>query len=808
TKIVRLRDIANVYDGLRKEESAIYVNGNPAVYIIVQKQTGTNSVKTVDNVKEKLKKIQKEVPYGIQIEVIRDTTKIIKNSLNSVINSVLTGAVLAILILFLFLRSFKSVTIIGIAIPISVVITLMLMYFFNLTLNIMTLSGLALGIGMLVDNSIVILENIFRYREKGAKHTVSSIVGAEEMMGAITGSTLTTVVVFAPVIMFKNQLGMIGELFSSLAFVVVISLLCSLAVATLLVPVLTSKYLKITTRLEDPLTGPLKFFDNILEDFWSGMSRGYEKALKFVLRHRKMTILIIFLMFVGSLCLIPIAGFEFIPQSDDDSVTLNVEMPIGTSLDITKSIMNQIELVVKKDIKGYKDIIVRCGKKGFFGFLGSNESHKGSIMITLPEFKDRIDTSTMVKQKLRKYFNDFPSAKFEFSSGMMRGRSSSPIDVIVKSNDLDKGKAVSEKIRDLIKKHMPEITEPLINLKDGLPQIEIKIDRDKAYSLGLNIYTIGQEIRANIDGITVSKFRESGSEYDILLIANPNDRDSLPDLEKIFVVNQSGVKVPLSNFAFFERTTGPVNINRENQTRVIHITGGIIPEAKLNEVEVKLRNLIKQEIPQDDAVIIDFSGDFAELMKYGIKFIMILIIAMALVFGVMAAQFESFLDPFIIFFTMPLTLIGVIGIHLLTGEKFSIYTAVGLVVLVGVVVNNGIVLLDYANLLRNRDMSIFDATVTAGGNRLRPILMTTLTTILGLLPMAFFKGEGTDLSQPLAKTMLGGLTVSTFFTLFLIPTIYSIFSEISDKRKVKKEAKRQRQLENRKKRLQERLEAK
>jgi len=805
TKIVRLRDIANIYDGLKKEENAIYVNGNPAVYIIVQKQSGTNSVKTADNVLARLKKIQKEVPYGIEIEVINNSTKIIKSSLNSVVNAVLSGAILAILILFLFLRSFKSVTIIGVAIPISVVITLMLMYFFNLTLNIMTLSGLALGIGMLVDNSIVILENIYRYREKGAKHTVASIIGSEEMMGAITGSTLTTVVVFVPVIMFKNQLGMIGELFASLAFVVVISLLCSLGVAVLLVPVLTSKYLKINTRLEEPLSGPFKVLDDMLENFWSSLSHAYEKALKFILRHRKITIIVIFLTFVGSLILIPVAGFEFMPQSDEDSVTLNVELPIGTSLDITKGIMSQIELVVRNDVKGFKDIIVRCGEKGFFGFLGATESHKGSIMITLPDYKDRIDTSSVVKEKLRKYFNDFTSVKFKFGGGMMRGRSSSPIDVLIKSNDTDKAKVVAEKIRDIIIKKIPEIREPLIDLKDGLPQIEIKIDRDKAYSLGLNIYNIGQEIRANIDGVTASKFREGGSEYDILLISSENDRDALPDLEKIFVMNQSGIKVPLSNFAYFEKTTGPVKINRENQMRVIHVTGGLAPKVKLNEVEAKLRMLIKEEIPQDDSIIIDFSGDFAELMKYGMKFIMILIIAMALVFGVMAAQFESFLDPFIIFFTMPLTLIGVIGIHLLTGEKFSIYTAVGLVVLVGVVVNNGIVLVDYANLLRNRNMSIFDATVMAGGNRLRPILMTTLTTVLGLLPMAFFKGEGTDLSQPLAKTMLGGLTVSTFFTLFLIPTIYSIFSELTEKRKIKKDKKRERQLENRKKRLAEKI---
>ena len=797
---IRLRDIANVFDGLKDEENSVLINGQPGVYLTIQKQSGQNSVKTADNVLKRLKSVKNEIPAGIDINIIHDTTKIIRNSLKTVVSSVVSGALLAIIILFIFLRSLKSVFIIGISIPLSVVITLMLMYFFNLTLNLMTLTGLALGIGMLVDNSIVILENIYRYREKGAKHSIASIVGSQEMMTAITASTLTTISVFAPIVLFKSQLGMIGELFSGLAFTVVISLISSLLVALLLVPVLTSKYLTISTRLEDPLSGNLKTLDDALEKFWTGFGIVYTNALRVILKHRVITIVLIIVIFIGSLFLIPIAGFEFMPQGAEDSVSVSVELPIGTTLDETKAIMSQVEYMAKNEIKGYKDIVASSGEKSFMGFLGSTQSHKGELMVTLPSYKDRIDDSFTVKEKLRKHFNDFPSAVFQFTQNNMGG-SSSPIDIIIKTNNLIKGKQIADKIVAILKEKVPLVTEPVIDMKDGLPQIEIVIDRDRVYSLGLNIMSIGSELRANIAGINSSTFREGGSEYDILVTLDKNDKNTLPDLEKIFVVNTMGKKIPFSSFARFEKTTGPISIRRENQTRVIHITGGIKKGAKLNVVEMEVRKLIKQEIPQDDEVVIEFSGDFAEMMKYFQKFILILVISIALVFGIMAAQFESFLDPFIIFFTIPLTLIGVIGIYVLTGQKFSIFTAVGLVVLVGIVVNNGIVLVDYANLLRSRNMSIIDATAEAGGNRLRPILMTTLTTILGLAPMAFIKGEGSDLSQPLALTVLGGLTVSTFFTLFLIPVIYSRFSEMSEKRNIKKEQRRLKRLEHRKMKL-------
>ena len=811
THVVRLRDIANVYDGLKKAEDLVFVNGLPSVYVIVQKQTGMNSVKTANNVYKRLKKLDNEIPKNVKLEVIYDSTKLIRNSLKQVSTSAISGALLAIIILFLFLRSFKSVLIIGLSIPVSIIITMMLMYFFGFTLNIMTLAGLALGIGMLVDNSIVILENIFRYREKGAKLTTSAILGSTEMINAIVASTLTTICVFAPVAMFKNQLGMYGELFSGLAFTVVFSLASSLLVAIFLVPVLSSKYLPLHSQLERNLTGFAKTFDDTMNDLLNKLDNAYKNGLKYVLTHRKQAILIIFGIFIFSLFFAGKPGFQLTPESDEDVLELSIELPIGTKLDITKNISEQLEGIIKKEVKGYKNIVTTAGEKSFFGFLGASQSHKGQLLITLDDDPSkRIETSSEIKSILRKHFNDFPSVIFSFGSGHGMGGNASPIDILVKSNDFKRAREIAHSIKDMIKENVPEVTEPSIDLKEGLPQVEIFIDRGKAYSLELNIASIGKEVRANIDGIASSQYREGANEYDILVILDPKDRDAIPDLEKIFVLNSSGKRIPLSNFAHLERTTGPVNIKRENQIRTIHVTGGLEKtvevngkktKVKLNEVESKIKNLIDEKIPQDDDLIIDFSGDFADLIEYGIKLILILLISIALVFGVMASQFESFLDPFIIVFTIPLTLIGVVWMYVLTFEQFSILALVGLVVLAGVVVNNGIVLVDYTNLLVKRGYSVINACIEAGGNRLRPILMTTLTTILGLLPMAFVKTEGSDLSRPIAKTVVGGLTVSTIFTLFLIPVIYSIFTQQRMKLEKKRELKHQERLEIRKEKL-------
>lgn len=797
-KAIRLRDIANVFDGYKNEDTLVYINGNPGVQLIVQKQSGTNSVQIAENVRTRLEKINKEMPSGVAVSEIFNTTDIIKSSINQVSSTAIIGAILAVIVLFIFLRSMKATFIIGMTIPVSLIITLMLMYFAGLTLNIMTLAGLALGVGMLVDNSIVILENIFRYREKGAKLSSAAILGSQEMINAITTSTLTTICVFAPIIIFKSQLDIYGELFAGLSFTVVISLTASLIVAVTLIPVLASHYLPISSRKQRPLKGILRTIDDFMEIRFTNLDNAYKRTVARVLKHKITTIIVIVLIFVGTMALIPGAGFQFMPSQMDDMIQVSVELPQGTRLSETESVLLQFESIIREEINGFEEIIIQAGTKSFMGFLGSAETHKGTVMVNLPPFDKRIDNSDIVKEKLRSHFNDFPSAVFSFGSSMGGGFQNSPVDILIKTEDLEQSKQVAERIQELLEDRFPEITEPVVDIKDGLPQVEIFIDRDKLYSFGLNIYTVGQEIKASIDGITASRYRDRGSEYDILIILDDEDRNELPDLDKIFVTNMGGQRIPLASFASYERTMGPVSIIRENQTRTVHVTAGTVPGTSVNEIAVKVEKMIKEEIPAQEGMVIEFSGDYANLMKYGIKLIIIILVAVFLVFGVMASQFESFLDPFIILFTIPLSLIGVVLLYIVTGEMFNILTAVGLIMLSGIIVNNGIVLVDYINLLRKRGRSITEACIEAGGNRLRPILMTTLTTVLGLIPMAFFPGEAAALVNPIGKTVVGGLSFGALLTLFLVPVIYAIFNEASEKRSKRKERRKQKRREERK----------
>ncbi|MDR1277378.1 MAG: efflux RND transporter permease subunit, partial [Treponema sp.] len=787
---VYLRDLADVIDGYRDETSTVYVNGQPSVMMMVQKQSGKNSVQTAKALRERLERIAREIPQDVKISEVFNTTDTIENSLNEVTSTAVSGALLAILILFIFLRSIKPTLIIGISIPVSLIVTIMLMYFAGLTLNLMTMAGLVLGIGMLVDNSIVILENIYHYREKGAKLNTAAVLGTSEMLIAITASTLTTICVFAPLVMFQGLLEMAGEMFAGLAFTVVISLTISLVVAIFLVPVLSSHYFPLVTRKQKPLTGFFAPIDRVFQNFFTWLDDAYRKAVDRVLRHKIMVIGALLVLLIGSIVMIPRIGWVFMPEQEADSVTINATLPMGTPLPETEAVLRQLEAIVRREVQGYERIMVNSGGGGM---LQSGSSNAGSVRINLVKFEDRIDSADDIKAKMRAHFNEFPGVSFSFSGGSFGGMGSgSPVDIILRTDDLEKGKATAERIAALLTERIPEVREPQVDLKDGLPQIEIELDRDRLYALGLNTYTVGNEIKAAVDGITATRYKIDGTNYDVVLILAEADRSTRPALDHIFVNSQTAGRVPLSSFASYKEGTGPMTINRENQSRVIHVTAGAVPGAKLNQLEDKVRALITSEIPAEDDLIIEFAGDNAEMMKMMSRFALILIVAAFLVFGVMASLFESFRDPFIIIFTIPLSVIGIVAIYLMTGDTFNILTAVGLLVLVGVIVNNGIVLVDYTNLLRKRGLSLHDACVEAAGNRLRPILMTTLTTILGLVPMAFFPGEGSEMVAPIGKTVLGGLSFGTLMTLFLMPAVYAIMNKRSEERDAKAEARRER----------------
>ena len=769
-----LRDIAAVTLDYDEVEGYLYINGEPGILLNIQKQSGTNSVEVVDRVLETLEEIRTILPQGVEIEISYDSTQIIRNTITQVTGSALYGGLLATLILLFFLRNLRATLVIAIAIPISVIVTLMLMYFANLTLNIMSLTGLAVGVGMLVDNSIVILENIYRYRERGNTSQIAAISGTREMLRPITASTLTTICVFAPIVAFKSQLEILGVLFSDLAFTVVISLSASWFTAVFLVPTLASVWLplQLASTTQPALGARISHFFKGLQE---GITNVYQDVLLWSLAHRLHTIVILGLLLVASLFAIPILGFEFLPPEEEDTVTISVRMPAGTALATTEEVLYQLEEYVKENIEGYSDLLVEVSGSSF---LGGSQSHRGSLTINLPPFEDRVEDFGEMQQIIRPFFDTVPSANFFFGEGgggrgSGLGFNAPPIDIVVSSNDYQKARQTAEHIRDIILEH-PDVVEPDVDVEPGLPELEIYINRERAYSFGLSMENVGNEIRANVAGINAGTFREGPSNYDIRLISAELDRDEIPDLNEIYVVGSSGTRVALANFTEFRRSTGPIEINRENQARSVHVTATLVPGAQAVTVEPQLLARIQREIPAEGDLIITFSGEYAELQRYFLQFIIIMLIAVALVFGIIAAEFESFRDPFIVFCSIPFLLVGVIIIYIMGSEPFSMFGAVGIVMLAGIVVNNGIVLVDYTNLLIKRGMSVNEACLQGGISRLRPILMTTLTTTLGLIPIAFFQGENATLVQPIAKTVVGGLLFNMVVSLFLVPTLSSL----------------------------------
>jgi HAE1 family hydrophobic/amphiphilic exporter-1 len=812
---ILLRDIADVYEGYKDETSIVLVNNQASVMLMVQKQSGKNSVQTAKDLRVRLERMKAELPPDILISETFNSTDIVENSLSQVTSAAVSGALLAVLVLFLFLRSFKPTLIIGISIPVSIIVTILSMYFAGLTLNLMTMAGLVLGIGMLVDNSIVILENIYHYREKGAKLKTAAVLGTSEMIVAITASTITTICVFAPLVMFQGLLEVAGEMFAGLAFTVVISLGISLLTALFLVPILASHYLPLVTRKQKPLTGKPAELDEKFQKFFAWLDLKYKDAVKKLLmggitlnipvkdkqtkiknykeikiKNKVWVIVVLLVLFVISMLLIPVIGWEFMPQQEDDNVSISATLPMGTPLQETEAVLRQMQLIVEREVQNYERIVLNAGGGGFMGLGGGSNS--GSLRISLPPFSQRKESANDIKDKLRPYFNQFPGVSFNFSSGMMGFGGGNAVDIIIRTDNLAKGKVIGERISEVLKANLSDmVTEPMIGLNDGLPQYEILIDREKMYALGLNAYTVGNEIKAAVDGVTATRYKSGGKDYDVLLILAEADRNTLPALDNIFINSQMAGRVPLSNFVSYQQGTGPLTIRRENQSRVIHVTAGALPGTKRNVLQQRVEDLIRSEIPIEDDVIIEYGGDNTQMVKIFGRFILICIVAVFLVLGIMASLFESFRDPFIIVFTIPLSMIGIVAIYLITGTIFNVLTAVGLLVLLGVIVNNGIILVDYTNLLRKRGYSVDDACIEAAGNRLRPILMTTLTTVLGLLPMAFFPGEGSELVAPIGKTVLGGLSFGTLMTLFLMPTIYSIMNKKSDARDAKAKARRE-----------------
>ena len=779
---IKLSDVGKAFLGYADKTSEVYINGEPGVYVSITKQSGKNSVTVANSVYTKIEQVKKTLPSDVTLQVMSDDTKSIRSTISDLMSSAWQGLVLSVLILFIFLCSFKSTIIIAISIPLSIIITLLCMNFAGITLNMMTLTGLILGVGMIVDASIVMIDNIYSYRARGAKPKVAAILGSSEMMMSVISGNLTTICVFVPFLFFMNELGFLGQMFKGIIFTVVIALVSSLFVAIFLVPVLAGKFLPLDNRTETPVNNKfLKWLYGVFNKSQDALTKAYHRALKSALNHRKATIVICVSALIISLAFIPTMRVNMMPGGRDSSVTLNVTMPIGTTLDETTNVINQFQTIIQNEVKGYETIITSIGTG-----RGSSSSYKGSIQIQLPDDAEaaaKADSAQVIQKKLRAHFNDFTDAKLSFNAGWSQQMTGDDINVAIRSDDLDGAMKVAKQISTVIK-NTGDCSEASIDTSEGLPQVEIEIDRQRAYSFGVNVQTVANEINACIDGTASTVYRNAGKEYTVYVMLQPSDRQKVLDLEQIFVQGTSG-RVAVANFATVTKGLGPVTISRENQTRIVHVTASILSQKNANVVENEIKQGIADTFIIPDNVNVSYEGSWQSMQSQSKAYLYIILMAILLVFGVMAGTYESFKAPLINLTTIPFFIIGVVFIYKLLNQPISMMSAIGLIMLVGIVVNNGIILVDYTNLLIDRGMPMKEACLAAGSSRLRPVLMTTLTTILGMLPMCFASSGNSSMVQPIGVAVVGGLTSSTFVTLFFIPVLYSLVMKEKQQKKSK-----------------------
>lgn len=766
---IKLSDIGRAFLGYEDATREVFINGEHGVYVSVTKQSGSNSVTVANNVYEKMDQLKRTLPSDITMEIISDSTESIRDTIKTLLDSAWQGLILAVIVLFIFLQNFKSTIIIAISIPLSMIITLLCMNFAGLTLNMMTLTGLILGVGMIVDASIVMIDNIYSYRSRGAKPKISAILGSQEMVTSVISGNLTTICVFIPFLLYMKQLGMMGQMFKGIIFTIVIALISSLLVAIFLVPVLAGKFLPLSNRAEKPVTNPvLKFLYGSFEKGIQAITKVYRKILKAALENKAITLVIAVCILVISIVMLPTLGLNMMPAGNDDSVTLNITMPIGTPLSETKNVALAFEDILRENVTTYKNLTTTIGSSGRSGA----SSYKASVEITLPETSEQVESASEIQAMLRTHFNDFAGAKFSFQAGFRGQMMGSDLDIAIRSDDLDKALEVADAYAAAMEQ-IAVIGDTTIDTERGLPQVEVVVDRERAYNFGVDITTVAKEINYAINGVTATTYRKDGKEYSVEVMYRPEDRQNVVDLETMYVLGTNG-KVALSNVASIRRGLGPVSIKRENQSRIVHVTASILSKDNANLVEQAIKEKVAESYIVPDNVSVSFEGSWQDTQEQMVLYVSIIIMAIILVFGVMAATYESFKAPLINLATIPFLIIGVVFIYKLLGQPLSIMSMVGMIMLVGIVVNNGILLVDYTNLLRDRGLDMFDACLEAGASRLRPVLMTTLTTILGMLPMCFTSEGQSAMVQPIGVAVVGGLTSSTFVTLLVIPVLYSI----------------------------------
>lgn len=774
---VRVRDIATVEDAFADIGRVTSVNDIPMIRMGIRKQTGSNTVEVSRLIHREVERINAE-REELNLLVVTDQSEFIQNSIDNVQQAAMWGAVLAIFILYIFLRNGSTTFIISLAIPVSIIATFGLLYFTGLTLNQMSFGGLALGVGLIVDNAIVVLENIVRLRSKGKSLAESSLVGTQEVGGAIVASTITTSVIFLPVVFMQT---LTGTMFQELAMVVVFSLFCSLLVALTLVPMLASKFLTIKPDSELKPKDKGRF-----QLFFERFENKYSDFLKVAIERKYLVFTITTLLIAGSVYAAGFIDTELAPETEADEISIDFYLADGMNIAVSNRYLEELKdkvmAVAPMDQVKYMSTEVRNGR--------------AQVQLTLVDVSERTINSYDLADQIRNQIEgSIPGGFFRVraQSGLWILRrifgsgGDEAVQVQLRGYDIDTANELADEIRRRMER-IPEVRGVRSDREEGRPEQNIIFDREKIAELGLTGREVAQAVQANIGGARAGVFRDGGNEYNITVRLQEQDRMSTLDLENIAVRTASGATVPISTVIDQEASRGPVSINRVNGQRVTFITANLESGVPLGQAVQKIQaSLSDLQMPTGFSVV--YSGEYEEQQKAQRDFIISILMALGLIYMVMAAQFERFLDPLIVMFAVPVAIVGIIPTMILTNTTFNMQSIMGVIMLVGIVVNNAIVLVDYINLMRrDKNLKILDAVVESGRLRLRPILMTTLTTVLGLLPLSFGWGAGGEIQAALARVVIGGLTASTLITLVLIPVVYISANNVKEYLILKKEA--------------------
>lgn len=774
---IRVRDVATVEDDYEDVGRVVSINDQPMIRMGLRKQSGANTVEVSRGIQREVERINSERD-DVNLMVVIDQSDFIQNSIDNVQQSAIWGAILAIFILYLFLRNGSTTFIISLAIPVSIIATFGLLYFSGLTLNQMSFGGLALGVGLIVDNAIVVLENIVRQRSNGKSLQESALVGTSEVSGAIVASTLTTTVIFLPVVFMQT---ITGTLFQQLALVVVFALICSLFVALTLVPMLASKFMTIKTneQMSEKDKGRFQRIFERVEDRYSNLLR---TAI-----HRKYIVFGVTIVLLGGA--VYGAGYistELAPQTEADEISINFYLADGMNIAVANQYLEELKSKVKAiapmDQVKYMTSEVRNGRAEIEMTMVDQNERTTSIYDIADNLSEEIEGTIPGGSFRVQAQTGLWILRRIFGSG-----GDEAVQLELRGYDLEQADLIADDIVNRME-HLPMIRDARSDRQEGRPEQNIVFDREKLSELGLTGRDISQAIQSNVGGARAGVFREDGDEFDISVRLQESDRMSTLDLENIPVRTASGNVVPVSTVIDQVAARGPESIRRINGQRVTYVSANLESGYTLGEAVDAIRaDLSSMSMPAGFSIV--YGGEYEEQQKAQTDYIISIIMAFVLIYMVMAAQFERFLDPLIVMFSVPVSIVGVIPIMLLTNTTFNMQSIMGVIMLIGIVVNNAIVLVDYINLMRrDKNLSVFEAVVQSGKLRLRPILMTTLTTVLGLLPLSFGWGAGGEIQAALARVVIGGLTASTLITLVLIPVVYVTTDSIKVFVKEKKEA--------------------